>query len=112
MSHVKVGWPTFLTQVLWERLVGFRPGTFVGERIDALGPTINRIERKSATKATRQTRVQRVVIRVYVRCRNENRKCEIVLRDHGLDKELIYQTNQLVTRATLVTNGRRQLMWQ
>src|SRR6185369_16166961 len=111
MSHVKVGWPTFLTQVLWKRLVGFSSGTFVGQRVDTLGPTINRVKCKSATKATRQTRIHRVVIRVYVRRRNEHCKREVVWRNHGLHKELIHQTNQLVTRTTLVTKSRRQVIW-
>src|SRR6476646_8129145 len=51
MLHVEVGWTTFLSQVLWKRLVSFSPGTFVRERIDTLGPTINRVKRKSATEA-------------------------------------------------------------
>ena len=29
VPHVEIGWTTFLAQVLWKRLIGFRARTFV-----------------------------------------------------------------------------------
>src|SRR3569832_228699 len=103
MHHVEVRWATLLTQVLRKSLIGFIAGTIVGQRIDTLGPTINRVKGKSATKATRQTRIHRVVVGVYVRRRNEHRRREVVCRYHRLNEELIHEANQLVSRAALVT---------
>src|SRR5215204_6386607 len=112
MFHVVVRWATFLTQVLWERLVSDGAGTFVRQRVDTLGPTINRVELKSATEATRQTRIHRVVVCIHVRRRNEHRKREIVCRYDRLHEELVHKSNQLVTRAALVAHGRREVVRQ
>src|SRR6185503_21385476 len=53
--HVVVRWATLLTQVLRKGLISYSSGTFVGQRVDTLSPTINRVKLKSAAEPTRQT---------------------------------------------------------
>src|ERR1043165_2727133 len=62
VSHVKIGRTTFLTQVLWKRLIGFCARTFVRKRVDTLGPTIKNIKLETPCEATCQSRVHRVVV--------------------------------------------------
>ena len=109
VPHVKIRWTTFLAQVLWKRLICFRARTFVRQRVNTLGPTIENVKLKTAREATRQPCIHRVVVCVHVRRGNEYCKGEVVCRNHGLHEMLINEANQLVTRAALITDGADRL---
>src|SRR5829696_1552575 len=112
MPDVEIRWTTFLSQVLGKRLVRFSTRAFVGERVDALGPTIENVKLDPTRESTCESCIQRVVVCVYVRRGNEYGRGEEVCRNHRLHEELINETNQLVARAALISDGRSEVVWQ
>src|SRR4030095_9795965 len=88
VPDVKVGGPTFGTVVLGKGLVRNKPRTFVRQLVNALTPAVVRLQLQTIVITPSQVDVQGVVVRVDVRCREEDLEETRIV---GKEKVLIHE---------------------